>query len=96
MFEVPCSPVESPDNACTGRAAPGVEIDYANGAATSKTVTDPKGAYSIQLAAGTWKVTLKSPLRIVSGPASVTVAAGSNAVANYTVDTGIRLPVPQQ
>ena len=33
-------------------------------------------------------------LRVISGPSTVTVEAGGRVVANYVVDSGIRLPGP--
>ena len=59
-------------------------------------MTGSNGYYSIGLAAGTWKVTIKSFMRIISGPPTVTVTAGSAVQADYVVDSGIRVPVPQQ
>jgi len=32
---------------------------------------------------------------VVSGPTNITVAAGSKLVANYALDSGMRVPVPQ-
>jgi hypothetical protein len=95
VIAVPCAPVEG-DGACAKRLLPGVEIDYTNGRSTSRAETDSTGAYSIELAAGTWKVTMKTYMRIISGPTVVAVAAGSHVVADYVLDTGIRVPVPQQ
>ena len=96
VIAVPCGPVEPGGGACAGRTVPGLEIDYTNGGSSARAVTDSTGAYSIGLAAGTWKVTLKTYMRIISGPSVVAVAAGSRVVADYVLDTGIRVPVPQQ
>jgi hypothetical protein len=96
VIAVPCAPVESSANPCTGRPAPGLEIDFSNGSTTLRTVTDSKGSYSIDLNPGTWKVVLTGFMRVVSGPPTVTVASGATVVANYVVDSGIRVPVPQQ
>jgi hypothetical protein len=93
---VPCGPVEPGGGACAKRLIAGVEIDYSDGRNSGTAVTDSMGAYSIDLAAGTWKVTLKTYMRIITGPTVVTVAAGSHIVADYVLDTGIRVPVPQQ
>jgi hypothetical protein len=41
-------------------------------------------------------VTFEPPLRIISGSATVTLAAGSALTVDYVVDSGIRLPVAQQ
>ena len=95
VVAVPCAPVENPQSICKGRPAADVEIVFttANGAVAS-TKTDSGGNYSIQLDAGTWKVTLKSYMRIIGGPVAVTVTADSAVVANYVVDSGIRVPQP--
>jgi hypothetical protein len=93
---VPCAPVESSANPCMERPVPGLEIDFSNGSTTSRTVTDSKGSYSIDLNAGTWKVVFTGVMRLISGPPTVTVSSGARVVANYVVDSGIRVPVPQQ
>ena len=54
--------------------------------------TDAGGAYRATLPAGTWKVSFKGYMRIISGPPEVTVTAGDTVVANYVVDSGIRVP----
>ena len=91
---VPCSPVEVPDQPCVGRPVAGLEIDFSAGGTTIGTQTGPKGGYSVELAAGTWKVSINgSKMRIVSGPPTATVEAGASVVANYVVDSGIRVPV---
>jgi len=89
---VPCAPVEQAGQVCAGRPVPGLEIDFTGNGASVSTRTDSGGGYSVELAAGTWKVTLKSYARIVSGPPAVTVTAGANVVADYVVDSGIRVP----
>jgi hypothetical protein len=38
---------------------------------------------------------MKTYMRVISGPPAVTVAAGSTVVANYVLDSGIRVPAPQ-
>ena len=90
---VPCAPIESPTQPCAGRPASGLEIDFSSSGTTIAAQTHTNGYYSVQLPAGTWKVSFKSYMRIISGPPTVTVAPGSNVVANYVVDSGIRLPV---
>ena len=90
----PCAPVESVDNPCRGRSIPGLEIDFASGNTTKAAVTDSTGHYAIDLDAGTWKARIKSYMRIMSGPVSVNVTAGSTVIADYVVDSGIRVPVP--
>lgn len=96
MLAVPCAPVEPADQACAGRAMAGVELSFSNGSQTIAAVTDSNGHYSIDLAAGVWKVAFKSPMRIISGPPAVNVVAGSSIMADYIVDSGIRVPIPQQ
>jgi hypothetical protein len=96
VMAVPCAPVESGLNPCVGRPASGLEIDFSNGGTLSRTVTDSKGAYSIDLKPGTWKVVFTGVMRLISGPTTVTVSSGAKVVANYVVDSGIRVPVPQQ
>jgi hypothetical protein len=91
---VPCSPIEVPNQApCSGRPVAGLEIDFSGNGTAASTRTDSSGAYSVELAAGTWKVSFKSFLRIISGPPTVTVQAGSGVVADYLVDSGIRVPI---
>jgi len=74
-----------------------VEMVFSSGDRVTSTVTDSNGRYRIELAEGTYKVSAKNYMRIISGPPSVTVKAGSSVTADYIVDSGIRmLPVPQQ
>jgi len=89
---VPCAPVEQAGQVCAGRPVPGLEIDFSGNGASVSTRTGSGGDYSIELAAGTWKVTLRSYERIISGPPAVTVTAGANVVADYVIDSGIRVP----
>ena len=90
---VPCAPIEPATQPCASRPVSGLEIDFTGDGTTVAAHTDPKGYYSVQLPAGTWKVTFKGYMRIISGPTTVTVSAGSNVVANYVVDSGIRMQV---
>ena len=48
------------------------------------------------LASGTWLIHVASRMRIISGPAQVNVPPNSAVSANYVLDSGIRVPVPQQ
>ena len=96
VISVPCYPVEPAQNACAGRPAYDIDVSFQSGGSVEATKTDQSGDYSINLAAGTWKVTLKTYMRVVSGPQSVTVTKGSTIVANYVLDSGIRHPIPQQ
>lgn len=93
---VPCAPVQPAGGACAQRLVAGVEVDFADGRTTAAAVTDSRGAYSIDLPPATWKVRLKTYMRVISGPSSVTVTPGSHVVADFVLDTGIRVPVPQQ
>jgi hypothetical protein len=96
VLSVPCSPVEQADQQCAGRPVAGLEIDFANGEASAKAVTDPTGHYAVTLAPATWSVHLVTHMRVVSGPAQVAVPSGSTVTASYVLDSGIRVPVPQQ
>ncbi len=93
---VPCYPVVQPNQPPCARPVGGVEIDFSGNGTSVGTTTDQKGFYSVSLAAGSWKVSLKSYMRIISGPPVVTVTAGSSVVANYVVDSGIRVPVAKE
>ncbi len=74
----------------------GLEIDFTSGNATAKTVTDSTGRYTATLAARTWSVRLVAKVHLISGPRQVTIVPGSTVTANYILDSGIRVPVPQQ
>jgi hypothetical protein len=96
VVAVPCGPIEVPNQPpCTGRPVAGLVITFNGNGAAVTTRTDSSGAYSVDLAAGTWKVNFKSFMRIISGPPTVTVQAGSSVVADYVIDSGIRVPVQQ-
>jgi hypothetical protein len=95
VVAVPCFPVESAGIAqCAGRPVGGLEIDFSNAGENAKTVTDSSGHYTAMLAAGTWPVHLVTKMRVISGPAQVTVPSASSVTANYVIDSGIRVPVP--
>ena len=96
VVAVPCTPVEQAGTECAGRPVEGLQLTFSNGTETHNAVTDSSGHYSIGLGAGTWEVTIKSYMRIISGPTTLTLAGGSAVTANYVVDSGIRVPVPQQ
>jgi hypothetical protein len=96
VVAIPCTPVEAAGQQCAGRPVPGLEIDYVNGEATARTVTDSNGYYTVQLSAATWLVRFNAHMRIISGPPQVTVSAGSTVTANYVLDSGIRVSVPAQ
>jgi hypothetical protein len=94
---VPCAPVEKAGSTCAGRPVPKLELDYVKGdAVAASTVTDSGGSYVVSLAAGTYVVSLKTYMRVISGPLTLTVGPGSSLVANYILDSGIRVPLPQQ
>src|SRR5260370_31059361 len=94
---VPCSPVQAANlPPCAGRPAAGLEIDFTGDGTAVGTRTDSSGAYSVELPAGTWKVSFKSFMRVISGPPTVKVQAGSSVVADYGVDSGIRLPIAKE
>lgn len=96
VLAVPCAPVEKLGSPCAGRPVPKLEIDYvASGSVAAKAVTDDGGSYSASLPPGSYEVKLKTYMRVINGPLTLTVSPGSNLVANYLVDSGIRVPVPQ-
>jgi hypothetical protein len=97
VLAVPCAPVEQQGSTCVGRAVPKLELDYfTDGVVAATTVTDSGGRYRMSLAPGTYEVKLKTYMRVISGPLRLTVGPGSNLVADYLLDSGIRAPVPQQ
>ena len=97
VVAVPCAPVEQPGKACAGRPVPKLEIDYVVGTrVASRAVTDGGGSYVVGLEPGAYTVRMQTYMRVISGPLSLTVAAGSRMAANYILDSGIRVPVPQQ
>jgi hypothetical protein len=90
----PCAPVEQQDQPCKFTYGAGLQIVFTNGSRQASTAVNANAGYSIDLAAGTWKVSFKGIARIISGPPTVTVPAGGSVVANYQVDSGIRAPGP--
>ena len=97
VLAVPCSPLVQPGPSCAGRPVPSLELDYlAPGGTVSRTVTDAKGGYSITLEPAGYAVKLKTYMRVISGPLKVEVQAGSSSVANYVLDSGIRVPIQPQ
>jgi hypothetical protein len=77
-------------------AAAGIEIIFTSEGRTASTRTNADGRYAIDLAAGTYKVSVVKYLRIVSGPPTVTVTAGATVVADYVVSSGILPEAAQQ
>src|SRR5439155_593865 len=97
VVSVPCAPVEQAGSTCAGRSVAGLEIDYVAGnAVAGHVVTNSNGIYAIDLKPGTYNVKLASYMRVISGPTTLAVGAGTTTVANYVLDNGIRVPVPQQ
>src|SRR5213594_1959489 len=95
VLAVPCAPVEQAGTTCAGRPVAGLELDYVSGTSIAgSTVTDAGGNYSIRLEPGTYAVRFKNYMRVISGPTTITVSAGSSTVANYMLDSGIRVPAP--
>jgi hypothetical protein len=88
---VPCAPGGPAPQPCKIAPGPGLEIDFSGEGTTVIAHTDAGGQYSVELPAGTWKVSFKGYLRIIKGPSSVTVKPGSNVVADYVLDSGIRV-----
>jgi hypothetical protein len=83
-------PAPGPANYPCGTAPmPGLELDFSSGSTTLSTTTDSSGNYTIDLPAGSWKVSIKNYMQIVRGPTTLTITAGSTIVANYTVWSGI-------
>jgi hypothetical protein len=92
---VPCAPVERVDSPCQGKPVPNLALIFtSSGNEQVVAQTDSAGSYAVELKAGKWAVTFKGYMRVISGPATVTVEAGGSVVANYVVDSGIRLPAP--
>ena len=96
VLAVPCAPVEKAGESCAGRPVAGLDLDFVAGSNVTKAITDSSGYYAVELAPGTYAVKMKSYMRVISGPLSITVAAGSSTTINYVLDSGIRVPVPQQ
>jgi hypothetical protein len=97
VMSVPCSPVEQKGVSCAGRPVPNLEIDYMRGSTVvAMTTTNSSGAYVVNLAPGTYDVAPKTYMRVISGPTRLSLTAGTKTVANYVLDNGIRVPVPEQ
>jgi hypothetical protein len=68
----------------------GLGLVFTKGNTSFVAKTDSAGAYSINLPVGTWSVTTATIARIISGPQTLEVTAGTSVVADFIVDTGIR------
>jgi hypothetical protein len=97
---IPCGPVQpaQPDFApCKVAPSVGVVMVFTSERGTvTSTKTGSDGRYSIELPAGTYKVSGQNYVRMISGPPIVTVKAGATLVADYVFDSGIRTGVPQK
>jgi hypothetical protein len=69
----------------------GLELFFSKGGTNLSAKTDSNGDYSIALPSGTWSVNTRGIMRIIAGPQTLDVKAGSALVANYVIDTGIRI-----
>ena len=86
----PCAPVERAGSPCAGRPAAHIEVDFRLGSGTPvRGITDADGAYAVQLAPGTYTVSI-STLRMLNGPKTVKVTAGQTVTVDFQFDSGIR------
>ncbi|HEV2035377.1 MAG TPA: hypothetical protein VGU71_14480 [Candidatus Dormibacteraeota bacterium] len=86
-----CAPGAPVKSGCGATPVAGLELVFTNGTTTTTTTTDSTGSYSIELATGTWTVSTFTKMRIVSGPTTLTITAGASIVANYVVESMIRV-----
>jgi hypothetical protein len=97
---IPCGPVEpaQPDVApCKMTPSAGIVMVFTSaGGTVTATKTGSDGRYTIELPAGTYKVSAQNYMRMIGGPPIVTVKAGASLVADYVFDSGIRTGVPQK
>jgi hypothetical protein len=76
-----------------------VELVFTSGDKSTSVLTGADGSYRVELPEGTYTVSTKKIMRIISGPPVVTVKAGSTVTADYVIDSGMRrvpAPAPQQ
>lgn len=92
----PAQPDFAPCKMKPASGAAGIEVIFTSDGRVTSTRTNAEGRYAIDLAAGTYNVSVMKYMRIISGPSTVTVKAGATVVADYVVDSGIRTVVPQQ
>lgn len=83
-------PAQAADQMCGEWPIPGFELVFTKGGTSRIAKTDSAGAYSIDLPAGAWQVSVGNYGRIVQGPQTVTIAVGASMEADYVVDIGIR------
>jgi hypothetical protein len=88
-MDLACPP-QPASPACEQRPMVGLGLVFAKGNINFVAKTDSAGAYSINLPVGTWSVTTAAIARIISGPQTLEVKAGTSIVADFIVDTGIR------
>jgi hypothetical protein len=86
-----CAPGGPVKSGCGPTPVAGFELVFTNGATTTIATTDSTGSYSIELAVGTWTVGTNNKMRIMSGPTTLTMTAGAGIVANYVVESMIRV-----
>ena len=96
VLAVPCAPVEKVDSPCQGRPVPNLDILFTSDSSHDQVVarTASDGRYTVELADGAWSVSFKGGgiMRVIDGPNWVTVEAGGTVVANFLMDSGIRVP----
>jgi hypothetical protein len=86
----PQNPTADTAGTCGSWPVPGLELFFTSGDTSRIAKTDSNGYYAIELPSGTWTVSTRSFMRIISGPETLVVKAGANIIADYIVDTGIR------
>ena len=83
-------PPEPAAPGCGAWPVPGLELIFTDGSSSLVTKTDIAGVYSIDLPVGTWNVSAATFARIVSGPQTIGVTAGTSITADFVVDNGMR------
>jgi hypothetical protein len=83
-------PPQPASPACGQGPMVGLGLIFTKGNTSFVAKTDSAGAYSINLPVGTWSVTTATIARIISGPQTLVVSAGTSIEADFVVDTGIR------
>ena len=91
----PLSPVERPGTPSRPSGVAGAQIDIVTteGKLLTSVETDSSGTFSVNLPAGTYKVTMPSlygAMFTKDLPATVTIAAGQQTRLDIHLDTGIR------